>query len=178
MSASWSYADVRLRVDSSTGHELDDVLLSLEENHLNFFWITFLELSLQISTSVLVLAENKDATSIVFQGNVRKARRICKATSLLVIIISNKETNLTFTVLQTSLVHDSRLAILDTPKAGVVLICPEHPLRLVTLNLGIHGQWIGHLGHSIRLHAIWLVRIWIALGWGHGARETACTGGG
>jgi hypothetical protein len=55
-----------------TGHEISKVIKRLAENHIAMFGDTFLELLLQVSTAMLVLAKRWDLSNKVLQTCTRE----------------------------------------------------------------------------------------------------------
>lgn len=57
-------------VTEGIGHQLNDMLVGLKPDHMNLLWVAVLELLLEVSAAVLILAQSVDLSSKLFKGHV------------------------------------------------------------------------------------------------------------
>lgn len=110
-------------------HEFHDMLIGLQEDHVEVVGVALFKLLLQVSAAMLIFAQTIDLPLQLFEFDVVEASGL-------------------FTVLHPSLLDDPGLTIRETPSRLPISLIRCEVVLGICLKLVVEGHWVSHLHRS------------------------------
>lgn len=105
-----------------TGHQLNHMHVCLAEDQLHMVWITLFQLSLQIPTAVLVLAQVVEFTLVMLQGEVGESSQLGRFSFSLATLAANAVPTAGFVVAVIGVVGVSSISIRSREARQLVVV--------------------------------------------------------